>query len=29
LLRARGYAEADIEGILSGNFLRVLRGAWG
>ncbi len=28
LLRARGYAEADVDGILSGNFLRVLRGAW-
>ncbi len=27
LLRGRGYSEADIEGIMSGNFLRVLRGA--
>jgi membrane dipeptidase len=25
LLRARGYSEADIEGIMSGNFLRFLR----
>ena len=27
LLRGRGYSESDIEGIMSGNFLRVLRGA--
>jgi membrane dipeptidase len=29
LLRARGYSEADIEGIFSGNFLRFLARAWG
>lgn len=28
LLRARGYAETDVDGILNGNFLRLLRGAW-
>lgn len=28
LLRGRGYSESDIEGIMSGNFLRVLRQAW-
>jgi membrane dipeptidase len=28
LLAARGYASADIEGIMHGNFLRVLREAW-
>jgi membrane dipeptidase len=28
LLRGRGYSEADVEGIMSGNFLRVLRQAW-
>ncbi len=27
LLRARGYAEADIEGVMSGNFVRFLRKA--
>jgi membrane dipeptidase len=27
-LRARGYAEADVRGIASGNFLRFLRSAW-
>jgi len=27
LLRGRGYADADIEGIMSGNFLRFLRAA--
>lgn len=27
LLRARGYAEADIAGVLHGNFVRFLRGA--
>lgn len=29
LLKARGYAESDVTGIMSGNFLRVLRGALG
>ena len=28
LLRGRGYSEADVEGIMSGNFLRVVRQAW-
>ncbi len=28
LFRARGYSEADIKGILSGNFLRFLRETW-
>jgi membrane dipeptidase len=28
LLSGRGYSEADVEGIMSGNFLRVLRQAW-
>ena len=28
LLTARGYSESDIAGILSGNFLRLLRTAW-
>jgi membrane dipeptidase len=28
LLAARGYAQADIEGIMHGNFLRFLREAW-
>jgi membrane dipeptidase len=28
LLAARGYTSADIEGIMHGNFLRVLREAW-
>ena len=28
LLRARGFSENDITGILSGNFLRFLRQAW-
>jgi membrane dipeptidase len=27
LLRARGYSERDIEGVMSGNFLRFLRTA--
>ena len=27
LLRGRGYSNADIEGVMSGNFLRCLRGA--
>jgi membrane dipeptidase len=27
ILRARGYAAADVEGIMGGNFLRFLRGA--
>lgn len=27
-LRARGWSEPDIEGVFSGNFLRVLRRAW-
>ncbi len=29
LLSARGYSEADISGVMSGNFLRHLRRAWG
>jgi membrane dipeptidase len=28
LLRARGYAEADIEAIMHGNWLRLLGAAW-
>ncbi|RYD32849.1 MAG: peptidase M19, partial [Verrucomicrobiaceae bacterium] len=28
ILTARGYSESNITGILSGNFLRFLRGAW-
>ena len=28
LLRARGFKEPDVEGILHGNFLRFLRDAW-
>jgi membrane dipeptidase len=28
ILRARGYAEADIEGLMHGNALRFLRRAW-
>lgn len=28
ILSARGYSETDIDGILSGNFLRFLRSAW-
>jgi membrane dipeptidase len=28
LLRARGYAKADIRGIMSGNWLRLLERAW-
>lgn len=28
LLRERGYSEGDIEGVMSGNFLRALRSAW-
>jgi membrane dipeptidase len=28
LLQGRGYSQADVEGIMSGNFLRVLRQAW-
>jgi membrane dipeptidase len=28
LLRARGYSEPDVGGILHGNFLRFLRAAW-
>lgn len=28
ILAKRGYSEADIDGILSGNFLRFLRRAW-
>jgi membrane dipeptidase len=27
LLRKRGFADADIEGVMAGNFLRFLRGA--
>lgn len=29
LLRERGYSEADVEGILGGNFLRVFEQVWG
>lgn len=29
LLRERGYAESDVEGILGGNFLRVFEQVWG
>ena len=28
VLRARGYSDTDLQGIASGNFLRVLRRAW-
>jgi membrane dipeptidase len=28
LLRARGYSESDIKGILGGNFLRVAKAVW-
>ena len=28
LLRKRGYSEADIRGIMHGNWLRLLRHAW-
>jgi membrane dipeptidase len=28
-LKARGYADADVEGILGGNFLRVFEQVWG
>ena len=28
LLRLRGYKEADVEGILHGNFIRFLRETW-
>jgi membrane dipeptidase len=27
LLRARGYSDGDVAGVMSGNFLRFLRGA--
>ena len=29
LLQARGYSQQDVEGIMHGNWLRVLRKAWG
>jgi membrane dipeptidase len=29
LLRKRGYAEADIEAVMHGNWLRFFQGAWG
>jgi membrane dipeptidase len=29
ILRGRGYTEGDIQGIAHGNFLRILRSAWG
>ncbi len=29
LLHERGYSEADVEGILGGNFLRVFEAVWG
>jgi membrane dipeptidase len=29
MLAARGYTETDIAGVMHGNFLRHLRGAWG
>ncbi len=29
LLRKRGYQESDVEGIMHGNWLRLLHGAWG
>ena len=29
MLAARGYTDADIAGVMSGNFLRRLRSAWG
>ncbi|HEY1081184.1 MAG TPA: membrane dipeptidase, partial [Prosthecobacter sp.] len=28
MLAKRGYAQADIENVMSGNFLRLLRKAW-
>jgi membrane dipeptidase len=28
MLEKRGYSQADIEGIMSGNFLNLLRKAW-
>ena len=28
LLRLRGYSEDDVRGIVHGNFVRFLRGAW-
>jgi membrane dipeptidase len=28
MLRARGYAEEDVRGVMSGNWLRLLRRAW-
>jgi membrane dipeptidase len=29
ILRGRGYAESDVEGIMHGNWLRFFRKAWG
>jgi membrane dipeptidase len=29
IFRQRGYAEADVEGIMHGNWLRFFREAWG
>ena len=29
MLRRRGYKEADVEGILYGNWVRFFREAWG
>lgn len=29
MLQRRGYGAADVQGIMHGNFLRFLRGAWG
>lgn len=29
ILRGRGYAEADVEGVMHGNWLRFFREAWG
>jgi microsomal dipeptidase-like Zn-dependent dipeptidase len=28
MLSKRGYTQEDIEGIMSGNFFRLLRSAW-
>ena len=28
MLERRGYAMADVEGVMSGNFLNLLRRAW-
>ena len=28
MLAKRGYKQADIEGVMSGNYLRLLRTAW-